>query len=68
VQVFPRWKENILYFIARCLGLKGLPIGFIYYEDEDKNIMTINDIKRSMEEDEANSVRTQTTNRMESGE
>jgi len=55
VATLPRWKENLLYYIGKIIGLKGLPIGFIYYEDEEEeNLMTINDIKRQMEEDAMN--------------
>ena len=64
VQTFPQWKENVLYFVARCLGLKGVPVGLIHYEEEP----TINDIVKNNEEDAMNKVSTQTTNRMESGE
>lgn len=64
VETLPTWKEYILYFVARCLGLKGVPIGLIYYENEQ----TINDIVKNNEEDAMNRVRTDKLTEMESGE
>jgi hypothetical protein len=46
------------------LGLKGVPIGLIYYENEQ----TINDIVKNNEEDAMNRVRTDKLTEMESGE
>lgn len=57
VELFPIWKDNILRFVARCLGIKGIPVGFIYYEPKDEVEMTINDIKRAEEESAKNRVR-----------
>jgi len=55
VEFFPLWKENILRFVARCLGIKGVPVGFIHYDKRfDDNEMTINDIKRNEEESQMN--------------
>jgi hypothetical protein len=48
------WKETVLYWVARALGLRGLPVGLIAYEDEEENLMTINDIKRNAEESQMN--------------
>ena len=57
VELFPIWKDNILRFVARCLGIKGIPVGFIYCELKDEVEMTINDIKRAEEESAENRVR-----------
>lgn len=55
VEFFPIWKENILRFVARMLGIRGIPVGFIHYETKfDDNEMTINDIKRNEEESQMN--------------
>lgn len=76
VEFFPVWKENILRAVAWCLGIRGVPVGFVHYEikvDDDAqechcdyethcfcNEMSISDIKRSQEESEVNRVSTQT--------
>ena len=55
VEFFPPWKENILRFIARILGIKGIPVGFIHYQVRfDDNEPTINDIKRNIDESQMN--------------
>lgn len=70
VEFFPPWKENILRSLAWCLGIRGVPVGFIHYEtkfDDDSqecrceyethcfcNEPTINDIKRNEEESQMN--------------
>jgi hypothetical protein len=28
------WKETVLYWVARAIGLRGLPVGLIAYEDK----------------------------------
>ena len=49
------WKESVLYWVARLIGIRGLPVGFIHYEREfDDNEPTINDIKRNNEESQMN--------------
>ena len=48
------WKESVLYWVARIIGIRGLPVGFIHYTDEEDNLMTINDIKRNAEESQIN--------------
>ena len=54
--------------MGRILGLKGeAHIVFIQFDNDDLE-PTINDIVKNNEEDAINSVRQQTTNRMESGE
>ena len=41
--------------LAWCLGIRGVPIGFIHYETKfDDNEITINDIKRNEEESQMN--------------
>lgn len=55
VEFFPPWKENILRGLAWCLGIRGIPVGFIHYETKfDDNEITINDIKRNEEESQMN--------------
>ena len=68
VEFFPVWKENILRAIAWCLGIRGVPVGFVHYEKPSEMEPTINDLQRAQEESAMNRVSTQTTNRMESGE
>ena len=42
-------------FVARMLGIRGIPVGFIHYERKfDDNEVTINDIKRNEEESQMN--------------
>jgi hypothetical protein len=58
----------ITRMMGRILGLKGeAHIVFIQFDNDDLE-PTINDIVKNNEEDAINSVRQQTTNRMESGE
>jgi hypothetical protein len=55
VEFLPIWKENILRAVARCLGIKGIAVGFIHYQKRfDDNEPTINDIKRNEEESQMN--------------
>lgn len=54
VAFFPQWKENILTFVARLLGLKGMPVGLITHKFLDEIEPTINDIRKNQEEDEMN--------------
>jgi hypothetical protein len=54
VAFFPQWKENILTFVARLLGLKGMPVGLITAKFLDEIELTINDIRKNQEEDEMN--------------
>jgi hypothetical protein len=55
VEFFPLWKERILRGLAWCLGIRGIPVGFIHYEIKfDGNEETINDIKRNEEESQMN--------------
>lgn len=56
VEIFPTWKENILRSIAWCLGIRGIPVGFIYAE-AIINEPTINDLQREAEESAINRVR-----------
>jgi hypothetical protein len=54
VAFLPQWKENILTFVARLLGLKGMPVGLITAKFLDEIEPTINDIRKNQEEDEMN--------------
>lgn len=71
VKVMNAWQGFVTRMMGRILGLKGeAHIVFIQFDndDEDEVEPTINDIVKNNAEDEMNSVRQQTTNRMESGE
>lgn len=69
VEFFPIWKENILRFVAWCLGIRGIPVGFVHYKIvPDDNEPTINDLQRAEEESAMNRVRENNLTEMESGE
>jgi len=57
VAVLPRWKEQVIKLVARCLAIKGTPVGFIYHKKTSDVEMTVNDIARSQAEDAVNRVR-----------
>lgn len=61
------WQAKILRIIGRMIGIPGYAyITYITFNDEVEP--TINDIIRNIQEDEANSVRTNKLTEMESGE
>jgi len=68
VKAMNAYQAFVLKIIGWMIGIKGeAKIVYIQF-DEDEIEPTINDIVKNNEEDEMNSVRQQTTNRMESGE
>lgn len=70
IEPMGKFQAFLLKMFGYVIGLRGNPY-LVFIENQEianRHEMSINDIKRAMEEDEANSVRTQTTNRMESGE
>lgn len=70
VKAMSAYQAFVLKVIGWMIGIRGeAKIIYIQFdEDEDDIEPTINDIVKNNEEDAINSVRQQTTNRMESGE
>lgn len=60
VEFFPPWKENILLAVSWCLGIRGIPVGFIRFERATEMEPTINDLQRAEEESAMNRVSKQT--------
>lgn len=68
VKAMNAYQEFVLKIIGWMIGIRGeAKIIYIHF-DEDEVEPTINDIVKNNDEDAMNSVRQQTTNRMESGE
>ena len=68
VKAMNAYQAFVLKVIGWMIGIRG-EAKIIYIQfDEDEDEPTINDIVKNNEEDAINSVRQQTTNRMESGE
>lgn len=68
VKAMNGYQAFVLKVVGWMIGIKGeAKIVYIQF-DEDEVEPTINDIVKNNAEDEMNSVRQQTTNRMESGE
>lgn len=63
------FQAKVLNIVGKLLRIPGTAfVGFLEYEIKDLPEPTINDIVKQIQEDEMNSVRQTTTNRMESGE
>ena len=70
IEPMRKFQAFLLKWFGKLIGLRGNPyLVFIENKDIDyRYSMSINDLAKQMAEDEMNSVRQTTTNRMESGE
>lgn len=70
IEPMGKFQAFLLKWFGYIIGLRGNPyLVFIENQDIDyRYSMSVNDIAKQMAEDEMNSVRQTTTNRMESGE
>ena len=60
IQVMSAWQELVLKVIGWMIGIRGeAKIVYLQFDNDDEVEPTINDIAKSMAEDEANRVSTQ---------